>query len=318
MSSAPQSEMEVEEGGQVKNVMASSGTVGSVSVSLHPLVIMNISEHWTRIRAQNGAARQVIGALIGKQKGRNIEIMNSFELYFSVIAGDIVIDRDYYNTKEEQFKQVFSDLDFLGWYTTGDAPDDSDIKIHKQICEINESPVFLKLNPQARHSELPVAMYESVIDLVNGEATMLFVELHYTLATEEAERIGVDHVARMSSNEAGESSLVAEHLTAQHSAIKMLHSRVKLVLEYVRAVQSGKLPVNHDILRDAYSLSHRLPVLQTPKFTTDFYNQCNDVGLMTYLGTITKGCNDINQFVNKFNTLYDRQGMGRRMRGLFF
>lgn len=318
MSSAPQSEMEVEEGGQVKNVMASSGTVGSVSVSLHPLVIMNISEHWTRRRAQNGAAEQVIGALIGKQKGRNIEIMNSFELYFSIYGGDIVIDRDYYNTKEEQFKQVFSDMDFLGWYTTGDAPDDSDIKIHKQICEINESPVFLKLNPQARHSELPVAMYESVIDLVNGEATMLFVELHYTLATEEAERIGVDHVARMSSNDAGESSLVAEHLTAQHSAIKMLHSRVKLVLEYVRAVQSGKLPVNHDILRDAYSLSHRLPVLQTPKFTTDFYNQCNDVGLMTYLGTITKGCNDINQFVNKFNTLYDRQGMGRRMRGLFF
>lgn len=44
----------------------------------------------------------VIGALIGKQKGRNIELMNSFELVFSVIGGDIVIDRDYYNTKEEQ------------------------------------------------------------------------------------------------------------------------------------------------------------------------------------------------------------------------
>ena len=28
--------------------MASPGTAGSVSVSLHPLVIMNISEHWTR------------------------------------------------------------------------------------------------------------------------------------------------------------------------------------------------------------------------------------------------------------------------------
>lgn len=44
----------------------------------------------------------VVGALIGKQKGRNIEIMNSFELVFSVIGGDIVIDKDYYNTKEEQ------------------------------------------------------------------------------------------------------------------------------------------------------------------------------------------------------------------------
>lgn len=35
-----------------KNFMASSGTVGSVTCSLHPLVIMNVSEHWTRTRAQ--------------------------------------------------------------------------------------------------------------------------------------------------------------------------------------------------------------------------------------------------------------------------
>lgn len=46
----------------------------------------------------------VIGALIGKQKGRNIEIMNSFELVFSEIGDDVIIDRDYYNMKEEQCK----------------------------------------------------------------------------------------------------------------------------------------------------------------------------------------------------------------------
>lgn len=309
--------MEVD-GESPKNVMASSGTAGSVSVSLHPLVIMNISEHWTRTKAQEGQPRQVIGAVIGKQKGRNLEIMNSFELVFDRIDNDVIIDRDYYNTKEEQFKQVFSDLDFLGWYTTGDAPNESDIKVHKQICEINESPVFLKLNTQARHTELPVSMYESVIDLINGQATMLLVELNYTLATEEAERIGLDHVARMTSNETGESSLVAEHLQVQHNAIKMLHSRVKLILDYVKAVEAGQLPRNHEILREAYSLVHRLPVLNSNNFKGDFYNQCNDVNLMTYLGTITKGCNSINQFVNKFNILYDRQGMGRRMRGLFF
>ena len=106
--------------------------------------------------------------------------MNSFELNFSTIAGDVIIDRDYYNTKEEQckfisflfscnlfitgipnkkmfffsVKQVFSDMDFLGWYTTGEGPDDVDIKVHKQICEINESPVFLKLNPNSRQSDV--------------------------------------------------------------------------------------------------------------------------------------------------------------------
>jgi hypothetical protein len=36
---------------------------------------------------------------------------------------------------------------------------------------------------------------------------MRFVELVYVLATEEAERIGVDHVARVSGGDLGESSL---------------------------------------------------------------------------------------------------------------
>ncbi|XP_071498445.1 COP9 signalosome complex subunit 6-like [Diadema setosum] len=314
---ASQMEVEGASASTQQSVMASSGTSGSVAVALHPLVVMNISEHWTRIRAQEGKPTQVLGALIGKQEGRNIEILNSFELLFDVIEGDIIVDREYYNTKEEQFKQVFKDLEFLGWYTTGGAPNEADIKVHKQICEINESPIFLKLNPLSRQADLPVTMYESVIDLIQGVATMLFVELNFTLATEEAERIGVDHVARVTNSETMESSMVAEHLMAQHNAVKMLHSRVKLILDYVKAVQAGEVPMNHDVLRDANSLCHRLPVLHLDKFDTDFYNQCNDVTLMAYLGAITKGCNTVNQFVNKFNVLYDRQGMGRRMRGLF-
>lgn len=199
--------------------------------------------------------------------------MNSFELVFTIIDGLIVIDRDYYRTKEEQFKQVFSEMDFLGWYTTGEIPTTSDIHVHKQICEIYESPVLLKLNPVARNvDQLPVSIYESIIDILNGETTMLFVQLPYVLATEEAERIGVDHVARItSSTDPTENSLVAEHLAAQHSAIKMLHSRVRLILDYVKAVEKGEAPMCHDALRLAKSLSHRLPVIQPDRFKSDFH-----------------------------------------------
>lgn len=42
-----------------KDVMA-SGAVGSITCSLHPLVIMNVSEHWTRERAQEGSVQQGI------------------------------------------------------------------------------------------------------------------------------------------------------------------------------------------------------------------------------------------------------------------
>ena len=50
----------------------------------------------------------VLGALIGKQEGRNIEVMNSFELVFDFIDGDVIINRDYYTTKEEQCKCTIS------------------------------------------------------------------------------------------------------------------------------------------------------------------------------------------------------------------
>lgn len=302
----------------ISSVLASSSTA-SVTVSLHPLVIMNVSEHWTRIRAQEGCKQQIIGALIGKQKGRNIEVMNSFELQFEIVDKMLIVNKDYYNTKEQQYKQVFSDLDFLGWYTTGDTLTEKEIDIHKQICQINECPIMLQLNPQSRNCDhLPIELYESIIDIVQGEATMLFVPLTYTLATEEAERIGVDHVVRMSANNVGDKSVVAEHLVTQYSAIKMLHSRVKLVLAYIKDIENKQLEPNHEILREACSLSHRLPVLTGNRFAEDYYTQSNDVGLITYLGVLTKGCNDMNQFASKFNMLYERHGMGRRMRGLFF
>ena len=47
----------------------------------------------------------MIGALLGTQEGRNVEIFNSFELQFKGGENaDIVINMDYYRTKEEQCK----------------------------------------------------------------------------------------------------------------------------------------------------------------------------------------------------------------------
>lgn len=60
-------------------------------------------------------------------------------------------------------------------------------------------------------------------------------------------------------------------MIAQHSAIKMLHSRVKLILSYIKAVESGALPENSAILREAYALSQRLPVIQSSTFKEEYY-----------------------------------------------
>lgn len=65
--------------------------------------------------------------------------------------------------------------------------------------------------------------------------------------------------------------VVAEHLNAQHNAIKMLHSRVKLILAYIKAIENGTIPPNSEILREAYALSQRLPVIQSSTFKEEYY-----------------------------------------------
>ena len=56
---------------------------GSVSAVVHPLVIINISDHYTRMKCQQSdpsAAIRVIGILLGIQNGRDVEICTSFEI----------------------------------------------------------------------------------------------------------------------------------------------------------------------------------------------------------------------------------------------
>lgn len=147
---------------------------------------------------------------------------------------------------------------------------------------------------------------------------MLFADIPYNIVTEEAERIGLDHMARMTSTTStnGETgkSVVTEHLRVQHSALKMLRDRVKLILDFIRDTKNKNIPVNHDILRNIFNLCHRLPIINSSKFNEDFFIQINDSALMTYLGVITRCSNTMNQYVNKFNLYIDRSSANRRAR----
>ena len=67
----------------------------------------------------------------------------------------------------------------------------------------------------------------------------MFAVVSYTLATEEAERIGVDHIARMSMSGLSENSAVSEQLASTYGAIKMLHSRINLIVDYLKAIATG-------------------------------------------------------------------------------
>ncbi len=101
---------------------------------------------------------------------------------------------------------------------------------------------------------------------------MLFIELEFTLATDEAERIGVEHIAKLSSSDTMAQSTVADHLNTQYSAIKLLSNRIRVIYEYVKAVKEKQtVRENNEILREIQSLCNRLPVMNSPDFYREFY-----------------------------------------------
>jgi len=289
-------------------------SAGSLTLRLHPLVIINISDHWTRAKVQqNQQNPRVVGALMGTQQGRVIEIYNSFELPFASKDGQTQIDLAFLNKKNEQFKKVFKTYDFLGWYSTGDKVHQNDIEVHKQLLEFNESPLYLLLDAVACNTskELPIFIYESELHVVQDTPTLMFVKAPFKIETGEAERIAVDHIARIVPSGGSAGSLLTAHLMGIHNAISMLHTRIKVLINFLEATKNGKVPKDNAMLRKIAGLCHQLPAIDSPTFSRDFINEYNDALMITYLASITKGANSINEMIDKFNLSYERHSRRR-------
>ena len=112
----------------------------------------------------------------------------------------------------------------MGWYSTGPGIVPADMEIHKQvrntcsldhwltlgkISEFNENPLYLQLNTQITSTmrELPIHLYESELRMVDDAPTQLFVKVPYKIETGEAERISVDHIARITSSSGASGSM---------------------------------------------------------------------------------------------------------------
>lgn len=283
---------------------------GSVTaVKLHPLVMLNVSDHFTRLAAQTGRSSEVIGAIFGVQTGRELEIMNSFELPCVVEGGACRIDREYMEQKAAQFKEVFKTLDLLGWYSTAAGLSPNHVALQKQMMAYTELPVLLLLNPaaSAASSELPVAVYESVVEVTGQEQNLKFIPIAYDIASEEAERIGVEHVAQLQSGVSAASSEVASHLSGQYNAIAMLQARIARLHQYITDVADGKVPPHPATLRAVRSLLSRLPVVEAPGFDAETMRETNDVLLMAFLATLTKSCAAMNDAIDRVGVLRRKQ-----------
>lgn len=87
---------------------------------------MNVMDHFTRARYRQEAGTKgyrVFGIILGRQDGRTLEIMNTIEVKFEakdkndVSVTDILVDTEFASMRVTAYKQMFPDLECVGWYS---------------------------------------------------------------------------------------------------------------------------------------------------------------------------------------------------------
>ncbi|KAF8610661.1 Mov34-domain-containing protein [Ceratobasidium sp. AG-I] len=316
------------------SVVLSQGVNSALNLSIHPLPILNISEHLTRRKLQtNQEAPFIIGALLGTQNGRDIEIVNTFEL---ILAGEPnanydassmsdttepKIDHVFLTTRRDQYKQVFPGLELLGWYTYAPVPSQLHVTLNEQFGPYNSNPLLLMLTPTPKDADgsqlesLPLLAFEPTIEIKERKSRTVFAEVSWKIQTGEAERIAVDWTAR---GGGGEDDLTS-HLQTQRAAYKMLHDRIVILVQYVADTLSGNIPKNHEVLRALKALVASLPASEHSAFRDEFSTEYADVQLTNYLSSLTKSASILNDIVDKHILIAgrgDEAGRGSRRRGL--
>ncbi|PFH49188.1 hypothetical protein AMATHDRAFT_63559 [Amanita thiersii Skay4041] len=298
------------------SVVLSSNTASGLSLSLHPLPILNISEHLTRLKLQTNSPNPfLLGALLGTQNGREIEIVNTFEL---AITNDTV-HHAYLVSRRDQYKQVFPSLEFIGWYSVAPYPTAKHIALHEQFTGYCSTPLLLLLQPAVVGSQnklntqpLPFKAYEPSIEIRERTSRAVYIEVPYTVETGEAERIAVDWTAKGG----GSGTSLEAHLQTQRSAVKMLHDRLLVLVKYVTDVIAGQAPNDYTTFRSLSALVASLPATENDAFREEFDTEYEDVQLTAVLSSLTKCTNVLNDLVDKHIVLAsgrdDRMGGGIR------
>uniref|UniRef100_A0A914MNB1 COP9 signalosome complex subunit 6 n=1 Tax=Meloidogyne incognita TaxID=6306 RepID=A0A914MNB1_MELIC len=283
-------------------------SLSSISALIHPVVVLNISDQWTRARVQNDDPKMVCGAILGKQSGRDVEIWNSFELKSSIVESHLVLDEEYFVQRNLLYKETFAELEFLGFYVSGDHERviEDDIYLQRQALQHNESPFLLKFNVFAPviSDKVSISVFDSSVDPVN-ENSLIFHSITVKIVSEMAEQIGLDHVARYSKTNASAESTTSKQMAAQFGAINTFLQGIAVAKAYVKSVQLGQIEKDDYILKEINKLCFKLSV-HSEKFAEQCSRdnlQTSDHKLLVLLSAFCSVQGAMFQLVEKVNTL---------------
>ncbi|CAB3409979.1 unnamed protein product [Caenorhabditis bovis] len=289
------------------------GSGNYMNILVHPLVIMQMSEHYSRTKVQQGTSVEAVyGALLGKQQGRKVEVINSFtfRMYADEETRTKTFNEEHMIARAEQYSEVFPELQVVGVYCTSESNEMSQeekaiflkMTISLRKSEKIDNPLLLKLNAATAGVSRNLPLYAFEGDVVDVDR---YCPVEWSLVSEESERIGVNHIARLSTKNGKDEGAVNEkHKKAQAAALDMLLNRVQLIMHYFNEVQAGKLEPDIEVLREANLLAQKLNAIDrySVEFDRDFVEEDKEIALFSLLPKMTELVGNLSQIWAKVST----------------
>lgn len=270
-------------------------------VVVHPLVLLSVVDHSTRL-FKSGIKKRVVGVLLGSWRSKGIlDVSNSFAVPFDEDDRDPkvwFVDHDYLENKYQMFKKVNAREKIVGWYHSGPKLHQNDIAINDLVRRYCSNSVLVIIDTEASNVGLPTEAYYSVEE-VHDDGTptsKTFEHVASEIGAEEAEEVGVEHLLRDIKDTVYGS--LGERLTSQVLGLRGLYQHLTHVRDYLQQVLDGTLPVNHAIVYELQDMFNLLPDVSNAGLVKSLSVKTNDQMLVVYLASLVRSVIALHNLIN--------------------
>jgi len=270
-------------------------SAGIYQAKVHPVVLLSILDHFTR-RNHEG---RVIGTLLGVvSEGGDVEIRNCYPVPHNEEEGKPVeIEIEFLRTMLDLHQRVNPKEIIVGWYATGNTLNNSSSLIHefygREIrSTLNKdlpNPIHLTVDTELNNGRLSVNAYTSAnVGLtLEGPLGSMFVPVPCEVKLAEAERLGLDLIARAKDAPNRQASLLTD-LDNLERSVSRVQEMLDNVQKYVDGVLNGAITPNNAVGRHLMEAISAVPKVDRAQFEQLFNNNLQDLLMVVYLSNLTR------------------------------
>jgi len=267
-------------------------------VVVHPLVLLSAVDHYNRVAKDT--KKRVVGMLLGSVSKGVVDVTNSFAVPFEEDERDPNIwflDHSFHEQMMAMFKKVNASEKLVGWYSTGPKIRPGDLQVDQLVRRYSPNPVMVIIDVKPKPLGIPTEAYHAVEEIREGKQLQwTFKHVTSEIGAMEAEEVGVEHLLRDVKDTT--ISTLANQVTQKLGSLKGLASRLQEIDSYLQNVQSGRLPVNHQIIYKLQDIFNLLPNLNIEALVKAFAVKTNDMMLAIYLSSIIRAVVALHNLVN--------------------